>query len=83
MIFYYCRILSPRKNVALKFAHVIFHMNRLSIPVLFSNYGYSRVKLDFWTGVTRNAGGWDHLVSDAGMHIEETFLETCYKIFKT
>ena len=46
-------------------------MNNLSISVLFSAYGYSRVKLDFWTDVTRNAGRWDKLVSDEGMCIHK------------
>ena len=51
-------------------------MNNLSISVLFSAYGYSRVKLDFWTDVTRNAGGWDKLVSDEGMCIHKKIQET-------
>ena len=51
-------------------------MNNLSISVLFSAYGYSRVKLDFWTSVTRNTDGWDKLVSDEGMYIQIKFKET-------
>ena len=38
----------------------------VSITVLYSQYGNGKIKIDLWTGITKEGGGWDHLTSNTG-----------------